>query len=808
MDFEGSGFLEIFSESLYSVVFKLESVGAAQLSGQATNRFSIVYSASGSLGSLGSSKIFVSPYKMKGGLNLLSTSARIYDANLNFGFESTFISYGNGDPDFNISLTSTWQANSGNYYWYRVLGCCRVYPDKTPEAVSYFGRHQINPIVSFNENELKIQELDQSLKDPKCGPNRLVMTTAVIARDLDEVCRILKNPKLGPRVVFQIISVKKYLDPIGTKKRSISSDSLAENGAKPVIQDQEFCNLPECLDLCLDFDLAEEASNSTIGSYRPIVFNMSVILDIFYHESNGLIKLSGSAQILYLNKTGSGGIEFSGSAQVNSPSFSGNSSLILNLSGDIEFRIDPVIRSFSGSIGLSSGALDFVSPSINYNSSNSTILIESNSEISFLILYNSYLILNPSGVAETNVDQTYYYEPSGFIAVDSYSSFGSSYYESEFSGLILLEGFSGDIVSANRQYTAQGQISLSGSPNKFGRCFESQNQILISGSSESTPTPSFLFAGGLELGGVTSDIVSPNRIFTSRGPSVDFDGSSDVSFTNFGLLVAYANFYSSYSNLSIDSSSKVATDYSDLTINKQSFVSCGCLSIGLNVDLFHNLAYSGSFSNFLNRNTSIFFDSNINLRYRLKTNSWYNTVNFSGLSEDNQNVSWQFIFELSCTNLIENQTYENQSIKFNLLVRYQKPKAVFKTNFITNIDPSFICRGGRIDNRNRLSSTITYDTYNSNVTINSTNNSNSISNNYFKLIDEIGLFTNDYWGKKVDRSPSRQKYCAPGSGKSSPKIVGTFPQFRINYNNVNNNIDDAIKRGCGVTLDNPIRNNV
>lgn len=800
MDFEGSGYLEIFSESSYSVVLKLESLGVLQSSGQANTKFRVFYSASGSIGTLGSSKEFISPYIMRGGLSLSSTSARVYDASLDFGFESSYLSYGNGDPDFNITLASEWQANSGNYYWYRVIACCRVYPEQTPEAISYFGRLQKNPIINLNgKTELTSQALAPSLQDPKCGPQRVAMITAVVARDLDEVCSILKNPKLGPPVKFQVISVKKYSDPIGTRKTSISCSSLS-NGSKTVIENQEFCNMPECLELCLDYDLAEESSNSTTGSYRPIIFHMSVILDIFYHESNGLISISGKAQILYLNTTGSGGVEVSGNAKINSPNFNYNSDLMLDLSGNVDFIIKPLMRSFSGSINLEGGTLEFVSPIVNYNPE-ASIILESSSEINFSILYNSHIVLNLFGVAENSVDQTYYYEPEGSIIVDSSSSFGSSYYEYETYGSFLVFGSSSDIISANRQYIAQGAITLSRSVSKFGRCIDSQNQISISGTAMPNNTPAFRFNGGLEFGGIAADVISPNRNFVSDG-FVDFDGSSDVSFTNFGILVAYANFSASYSNLEIDSSSKVTSGSSDLTIDQGFVDACGCLSIGLNVNLLHNLQYAGVFSGFLDRNSSIDFGSNMNLRYKARTNSWYNTLNFSGKSEDNQNVSWQFIIELSCTNLIENQVYDNQSLKFNFMARYKKPSGIFTTSFVVNIDPAQVCK----DNKNRLSSTIIYDNYDNVVYI------NSVSNNYYKLIDEIGMFTNDYWGKKLDYSVVKPKYCTPSTtttSKAKPKVSGAFPQFKINYNNTTiNNIDKAIGSGCGITIDNPTRNNV
>lgn len=753
--FESNSYINIASYYSYDVFYSFDSDLNLSLSSNSTFRLSLSYSGSGSLGSFGSSYNFIKPYVARGGIIISSTYGRNYNAKFNFDLKSRYLAYGTGDPDFSISLPSRWVVNSGNYHWYRILACSRH--DSSEE----------NQDVVYSDDFF-----DEKFQDPKCGYGRVSMLTAVAARSVGEVCSVLKDPKLGPPLRFKIISIKKYVDPI------------SGSGVRSLLKEEEFCNSPECQEFCLDFDLTQDIIN--------INFDMNVVRNIFYHESNVSIISSGSAEVLYFNQTGFGTISLSGRAEIISPLFAYDSKVELLIENKFEFLFNPLLRSFNGSIVLSGSVLDFISPKYNYNSLLS-LNVQSDSEILYTIPFDSYAFINLEGDSEIDADQNFTYESSGFIVMDSaFDRIESSYFEYDSNGDLLLSGSVVDLLSSSWKYDSSGAISVFGYGEKIGRCHISTAYFETSGSAIINKSSAFNFNGSLELSGV-SETISPNRSFISTGSEFNLEGEADLNFTNFGLLVAHANMKFSYLNLLIESQ-QIQDNQSNLSINTGVVDTCGCIST-LNVDMLHNLRYSGSFSNFLKRNPLVVFDTNLPLRYKSSRNSWYNSTSVQGLSDDNKQVVWQFITELSCTNIIENQNFDDYYLKFNFLVKYKKLDKILSTSFLVNINSKQICRDSR-----QISMVIIYDIFKKHVYVDNT------QTDFYKLLDGIGLFSNNYWGNKKDYSPSRPRYCesnTTASTTSDPLVIGSFPEFRININNPIDNINQSILDGCSVDIENP-----
>lgn len=142
---------------------------------------------------------------------------------------------------FNSGFSSEWRIGEGEYYWYRVEGSCGESRCDTT-GVSY----------------------------DTC--RRMTFTTVVGARNLAELCEKLSDPIANPKVNFRISSIKKYSRPV---ERSSSDDCNS-------LDEQEFCNVAECLDYCIDQDVVQNFS-----------FSMRAIESSFFAEMRGGLNLSG-----------------------------------------------------------------------------------------------------------------------------------------------------------------------------------------------------------------------------------------------------------------------------------------------------------------------------------------------------------------------------------------------------------------------------------------------------------------------------------------------------------------------------------
>jgi hypothetical protein len=145
---------------------------------------------------------------------------------------------------FESGFISEWGVGEGEYYWYRIEGSC--------------GESRCDTTGVVYET---------------C--ERMTLVTIVGARNTLELCENLANPVINPRIDFKISSIKKYSRPI----ERIQSDECN------VLIEQEFCNIPECLDYCIDQDVKQNVS-----------FSMQVIESLFFFEMKGGVSLSGRVQ--------------------------------------------------------------------------------------------------------------------------------------------------------------------------------------------------------------------------------------------------------------------------------------------------------------------------------------------------------------------------------------------------------------------------------------------------------------------------------------------------------------------------------
>lgn len=133
-------------------------------------------------------------------------------------FESSW----NVDGIFSSGFMSEWAVGEGELYWYRVQSSC---------------------------GEMKCDT--NGMLYPDC--RNMTFMTVVPARNLAELCGKLSNPSINPPVNLRITSVKKYARPVERSDLSPECNSLEE---------QDFCQIAECLDYCLDQDVRQVASFS------------------------------------------------------------------------------------------------------------------------------------------------------------------------------------------------------------------------------------------------------------------------------------------------------------------------------------------------------------------------------------------------------------------------------------------------------------------------------------------------------------------------------------------------------------------
>lgn len=708
----------------------------------------------------------------------------LFNLTYNIFLSSTWTNSGSGDPNYNLEFESTWNVDSPQYHWYRVIGSNRKsvssssqnsdlqdwYEYKCQSGCSPTNETPTSPklasgdLASFYETQ-----------DTSCGSKNIF--TLVAAQNLKQLCEKLKDPNFGPPVNFKINSIKRRISPIGQKT--------------PIdFVDEDFCSCPECLDFCLDYDFTNYNYQKCV-SYQPIGGYMSSSF-IYSFETTGAISIGGSAEILYywfpnypiyittINdnflQTISGFnivisntsiITISGSAEVVSPAFVkiGAGSLLVS-SSNLDYLISPLFRTGSGFLDIGGYLEDVVSNDQKYTATGGIELISDNIENKVTFIYNvSNCInyINFGGSSQVDIlNLNYIYQSQGILTTSGTSEFESSYYSYQpSSSLIQIFGSIEDIVSGSWKYQSTGILDISGTPLRISRQHKSFGSLSLFGSFYNIyKIDNFNSSGSVFITGGVSDVISPDQNYKSQG-SIFISGSSSYNFTNLGLVVSYSEIYSAIFGSKLESKQP---DSFSTTINTGSVSVCGCALNNLVLRLNQNIANSGVLNEFLKRN-NLKIDSILDLRYKKSTNSWCYSQHLNGRGPDGKSSEhWYVTFDLTCTNNIANQNYSNPYFKFNMFVRRQNStqKISEETKLSVNINVMDICV-----NKSILTS-IQYNSFNEKFIV------DDLENQSGKFYDQIGLFKNTYWNNKKDFSKVRLRT------EKSPQLVGIFPTFSIN----------------------------
>jgi hypothetical protein len=368
-------------------------------------------------------------------LDYTSTGSISVSSDLNFylakSYDKNFSWRVDGSLEREIGFS--WNTGEGEYYWYRIEGECGTVNCDTAGV-------------------------DAS----RC--NNMTFVTVVSARNVAEVCDTLKAPRLNPPVGLKISAIRRY-------SRPVLKDNILEDQCN-TLDEQEFCQVPECLDYCID-------QTAQVFSFM----SMSSIDFISFFEMNGGFSVAGSSE--------------NNRNRRYDPSFP-----LVGISGEVNPRL-AIYRESSGRLALSgtsartfshysfacSGAIwiygesKSTSPSANFSSSGA-ILIHGSSRNLSRLSFESDFVLVASGSADSLV-----------------SLAGPS------SGSLEVSGAVSDYASPSYFYSCSGGPVLDGEAE---RGFESLGTVLVQSimNMESADISSYfddsIYANSLTISGSTA----------------------------------------------------------------------------------------------------------------------------------------------------------------------------------------------------------------------------------------------------------------------------------------------------------------
>ena len=550
-------------------------------------------------------------------------------------------------------LESSWRVGDGEYYWYRVEGEC---------------------------GEVTCDNFGVQHRNCK----KMTFMTVISARNIAEVCENMQDPVINAPVQTRIISIKRYSRPAGG-----TADAFDCN----VLDDADFCHIPECLDYCV-FE----------RSVVDIPIRFFAIEHVFQATASGGILLGGKSENnarldfipFYPVVNFVGGCSFSVSYNFISyaPSLlfsvASVSSDGIEISGVAECESTGYLYESSGSVQLS-GASQNVSPNWNYPSLD---LISIFGENGLEILTESGLSMDvPSMIAPPVVD--------------------------------IILGGGGRI---GYFYSADGSAEIGG-----------YSDLLINLTANSS--------GIIEVGGSVVEISSPYYSYYPSG-EILLSGSADLGFEDLGIVLMNMRLASSAFGFGFDFNA--VTHNSPLTISQPSVVgTCGCQSVGLALALTHNLLESSVLSGFLERSgTSL--PSTLYLRHKSSDSSWRETRRLVGRDETGGDEEISLFFGLECAFGHWRFSFVARSMsskKETKMVAEMPPGLVCGNNLSAEI-LAYVSTGKFAASRNDLFYVVTPHSIRPmprepsrgiDLTV------DGVPNGYVVYYDQMGLFNDDYW---------------------------------------------------------------
>lgn len=530
-------------------------------------------------------------YAGTGGLVLGGTS----DTSLEYIFTTGFT--WNVNSEIIISQDFEWNVGQIPLSWYQINGECL----------------EPNALNSGLE-----------LSDTGCKSNTYIQIIA--ARGLADLCNKIKESFMTQKLIWPISSIKRWTRPVRTTDIELLETEGVDLSVNELLP-QDFCQVTECLELCLDLD-------AEIG----IIGNFTVQEVFLTATGSGGLSFGGTARVSKTTATGSGTLTLGGTSAFKSTAYQFYGVGGLTLSGDAVEKCTDFRHIASGSLSLT-GNPGIVSPQHHYTGVGGLTI--SSSEFGYdLILrragtggitlggtvtaaaYWNHFHTGIGGVTlggnSNYVSDNYVLPATGGLTLSGNSVTTSTYFSYTTSGGLTL---SGD-APIGRHYAVTGGFALGGVANAVAKYkFISSGQLIITGDSLVTsPSYFYISVGNLTLGGA--------------GVTNNYDGNSSIlgSFEIVELDVQFA-----------EDEETGLDDFAGGTVRTP----CGCAAISKMLEIGHNLNRANILNNFLFRNNYT-LDSELTLVHTNFGDIWRKNIHYIGSNGSSQE-RWNLIFEWGCT---------------------------------------------------------------------------------------------------------------------------------------------------------------
>lgn len=215
-----------------TVQFVFSNVGSGGGVGGGSALFHRVYNVKMTGGGIGGG-YYIGKYAYKGTGGVTVGGSAPYTVRFDFSSPQTW----NVNGVISFTKTFFWDDGETPKKWYRITGCCR-YPTSAGDGIGA-GQPGGCSVIPFQS------------QDSKCagalGKNTFIQN--IVARNLAEVCRILKDEKWTWPIcdisVFSRPADNRFVDP---------QDNCNQLNTVPIAGDGQFCSIPACMEFCLHTD--------------------------------------------------------------------------------------------------------------------------------------------------------------------------------------------------------------------------------------------------------------------------------------------------------------------------------------------------------------------------------------------------------------------------------------------------------------------------------------------------------------------------------------------------------------------------
>ena len=538
-----------------------------------------------------SSTVFNSLMRGVAGGSITISSSLVDPVRVTVIYNDVFNFSWNVQSDISKTWSFQWDIGAPILYYYQVEGPCLV-PD---------------PSVDFN------------LAD-SC-PRYRIQTFA--AYNLADLCVKYRLQFMNAPTKWPIKSIKRYSFPVFVSDDPVSIYDPTVN----VFTEVPFCQIPECLDFCVDqLDVKPVLAVTMLEQiYTPTVTGINISF-----SGHATVKMSS-------NLIQGGALTLAGEAGIKKASWHYTSSGYLILEG--QFDVVASNWSYSPNSGLELFGNAFVKATKHNFTSSGGFGITGNSRLFQHYVWSSpYAVNSILGESIFKLDYPLF-ETTGQLNVAGASSFTSTYFNYMALGDPELSG-SAYVVSPYWSYQSSGILQIGGEVETV-RTVIAMGGISTSGSAICAVKINFISSGEFVFDGSNVLDYATNWNYSASG-DLNLDGTSGTNWL--GVLdvtfncVNYVDVQPVYPVVPINLGPAI-TAPAEIVYNN-----CSQLSAPNKLIMNHNLNNASVLKQFLTKN-GFKFNDNLTLIYNKKDNTWRINQQWQ-----DSNESWTIVIEWGCVN--------------------------------------------------------------------------------------------------------------------------------------------------------------